>query len=255
MGTESRVVLVTGGTGKLGRRFLEGFSRLGDTLVFTTRDLARAEAVRDECLAWGATEAVAIQADLAAGDGGAHVVAACEAAGLRPHVLINNARDAENLAPEPDGFMPRARWNAEFEVGVVAAYTLTTLLARAPGTRLETVVNIGSIYGIAAANRRLYEQPDRESPIHYGVVKAALIHLTRELAVRLAPAVRVNAVSFGGVAGRAPAAFVERYGALCPAGRMLTEDDVFGPVRFLAGGEASGMTGHNLVVDGGWTIW
>lgn len=248
-------MLVTGGTGKLGRAFLEGFSRLGDTVVFTTRDAAAAASLRDRCLAWGATDAVAIQTDLATADGAAQVVSACEKAGLQPLTLVNNARDVGNLKPEPDGFMPHARWHAEFELGVVAAYALTMGLARAHGTRLEAVVNIGSMYGVTAANRRLYEQPERESPIHYGVVKAALIHLTKELAVRLAPEVRVNAVSFGGVGGRVTAAFEARYGALCPAGRMLTEQDVFGPVRFLAGPEASGMTGHNLVVDGGWTIW
>lgn len=255
MNTEPRVVLVTGGTGKLGRVFLEGFSRLGDTVVFTTRDTAAAGGLRDQCLAWGATDAHAVQADLAAAAGAGQAVSACEAANLHPHVLVNNARDVANLKAEPDGFMPHARWQAEFDLGVVAAYTLTMRLARARGTRLETVVNIGSMYGVTAANRRLYEQPDRESPIHYGVVKAALIHLTKELAVRLAPEVRVNAVSFGGVGGRATPAFEGRYGALCPAGRMLTEQDVFGPVSFLAGRDASGMTGHNLVVDGGWTIW
>jgi NAD(P)-dependent dehydrogenase (short-subunit alcohol dehydrogenase family) len=255
MSTESRVVLVTGGTGKLGRSFLQGFARLGHSVAFTTRDASQAAPLRDECLAWGAPAALAVEADLASADGVAHVIAGLDDAALQPAVLINSARSIENLRPETGGFVPRERWQREFELGVTAAYMLTMELARVAETKLDAVVNIASMYGVTAANRRLYDEPDRDSAIHYGVVKAALIHLTKELAVRLAPAVRVNAVSFGGVGGRVPAAFEARYAALCPSGRMLSHADVFGPVRFLAGEESSGMTGHNVVVDGGWTIW
>ena len=92
--------------------------------------------------------------------------------------------------------------------------------------------------------------------MNYGVTKAALIHLTKELAVRLAPrGISVNAVSYGGVEGRVDGGFRERYGRLCPTGRMLDDSQVFGAVKFLCSSDSSGMTGHNLIVDGGWTIW
>lgn len=255
MSTEARTVLVTGGTGKLGRSFLEGFARAGHPVAFTTRDAARATTLCDDCRAWGAPSALAIQADLSSADGVAHAVRALSAGDCAPVILVNNARNVANLAGGPDGVMPWVQWQHEFDLGVVAAYTLTMALARSEPARLESVVNIASIYGVTAMNQTLYDKPDQQAPVHYGVVKAALIHLTKELAVRLAPSVRVNAVSFGGVGGRVPPAFEARYAALCPSGRMLTDAEVFAPVRFLAGAEASGMTGHNLVVDGGWTIW
>jgi hypothetical protein len=124
------------------------------------------------------------------------------------------------------------------------------------GSRLRSVVNIGSQYGVVAANPSLYAEQDKGSPIHYGVAKAALIQLTRELAVRLAARkVRVNCLSLGGIEGRVDERFKERYARLCPQGRMLTDSDLTGPVEFLASDASAGMTGHNLVVDGGWTAW
>ncbi len=254
MTADTPVVLVTGGTGRLGQVFLRGFAEAGATVVFTTRDAAAAEDLRADCAQRGAGRVVAIEADLTADNGGAVVAAALAGHGLAPTVLVNNARSVTTLRVDADGTMPRAHWRGEFDLGVVAAYELTMALMRGE-SRLRSVINVASMYGVTAANRGLYDRPDTESAINYGVVKAALIHLTKELAVRLAPTVRVNAVSYGGVRGRASAAFEARYAALCPSGRMLSDADVFGPVAFLAGHDASGMTGHNLVVDGGWTIW
>jgi hypothetical protein len=146
-------------------------------------------------------------------------------------------------------------WMGEFMLDVVVPYRLTMMLASTRKSALESVVNISSIYGITAPNLRLYESAE-QSAINYGVCKAAQIHLTKELSVRLAPRkIRVNAISYGGIMGRVDEKFAKRYESLCPSGRMLEEADIAGPLRFLINGSASGITGHNLVVDGGWTVW
>src|SRR5207302_11172280 len=100
--------------------------------------------------------------------------------GLLPHFLVNNARDLANLKLAPDGMPSHEQWAAEFMLGVVVPLELTVALASTPGSPLEAVVNIASIYGMVAANPGLYDNPLVESPIHYGTVKAALLHLTRE---------------------------------------------------------------------------
>jgi len=144
----------------------------------------------------------------------------------------------------------------EFYLNVVAAYELTTRLVVQESCVLENIINISSIYGVVAPNQRLYLDPEKQSPIHYGVCKAALLHLTKELAVRLAPRnIRVNAISYGGVEGRVNEDFLDRYSALCPQGRMLNEADIAWPALFLAGRGAAGITGHNMMVDGGWSVW
>ncbi len=93
-------------------------------------------------------------------------------------------------------------------------------------------------------------------PVNYLAAKAAHIHLTHDLAVRLAKKnVRVNCISYGGIEGRVDEAFKERYAQMCPSGRMLNDSDLAGPVMFLLSEAASGVTGHNLVADGGWSLW
>jgi len=129
-------------------------------------------------------------------------------------------------------------------------------LAQQTNSNLESVVNIGSQYGVVAPNLNLYSERVIESSLHYGVAKAGMGHLTKELAIRLAGQdIRVNCVAFGGVEGRVGDDFKKRYSALCPLGRMLNESDLAGPVDLLLSSASSAITAHTLIVDGGWIVW
>jgi hypothetical protein len=197
-----------------------------------------------------------IALDLTRGDALEELASRLEAANVWPEGLVNNARAIANLELDSADEISRKSFTDELTLGVVVPYELTTTLAAHPESRLRSVINIASIYGLVAANPHLYDRPTKASPVHYGVTKAALLHLTRELASRLAPrGIRVNAVSFGGVDGRADEAFARRYAGMNPMARMLNDEDLAGPVTFLLSPAASGVTGHNLVVDGGWTVW
>lgn len=256
MSTEHSTVLITGATGKLGRNFAHGFARLCRNVAFTTRGGDAARSLEKECLDLGAPNVACVVVDLTSEDAPALIAGQLSKRKMLPDVLVNNARDLKYLEPGPDGRATRTGWQGELMLGVVLPHALTMALAELQGSPLKKVINVASIYGITATNLTLYPGTESAAPVHYGVAKAALIHLTKELAVRLAHRkIAVNAVSFGGVAGRAEPAFQERYGRLCPAGRMLDDAEVFGAVKFLASDDSSGMTGHNLVVDGGWTVW
>ena len=93
------------------------------------------------------------------------------------------------------------------------------------------------------------------NPAGYAASKGGLLQLTRYLATLLAPRVRVNAISPGGVWRDQPEAFHQRYLARTPLGRMATEEDLKGAIAYLASDLSAYVTGHNLVVDGGWTAW
>lgn len=250
-------ILITGGTGKLGSIFVDHFLKKGNTVVFTSRSHEKINQIQTHLPAYcnsGQLHGMVI--DLKKECALEQLTDFLNARNTWPCTLLNNARDIENLTVDDKGMPSRPGWLAEFLLDVVVPYELAMAIAHHKNAKLENIVNIASMYGLVAANPCLYDDPLRESPIHYSVAKAALIHLTKELAVRLASRkIRVNAISYGGVEGRVTDEFKARYAKLCPAGNMLSENDVVGAVDFLVSEMSKGMTGHNLVIDGGWSVW
>lgn len=252
---QERVVLITGGTGKIGRTLVTHLLSTGSKVIATGRSDASLSSLRAEHEDASA-RLVLFRVDFCEVSASAELAASVADAGLQPDALINNARNRDFLSIQDNGMVSRENFLGEYLVDVVAPYELTMALAQQPGSRLRHVVNIGSQYGIVAANPSLYDDPQRQSPIHYSVAKAALAHLTRELAVRLAPRqLRVNCIAFGGVEGRVDDAFKSRYSALCPQGRMLSDAEVVGPVEFLLNEDSSALTGQIINADGGWSVW
>ena len=93
------------------------------------------------------------------------------------------------------------------------------------------------------------------NPAAYAASKGGLIQLSRWLSTYLAPEVRVNTVTPGGVERGQSEPFKSRYENKTPLKRMATEEDVANAVEFLVDPKSSYITGHNLIVDGGWTAW
>ncbi|MGE0754107.1 MAG: SDR family oxidoreductase [Alphaproteobacteria bacterium] len=118
-----------------------------------------------------------------------------------------------------------------------------------------SVVNIGSIYGMVGPDHSLYEGTTMTNPAAYSASKGGLLSATRWLATVLAPKVRVNMVSPGGIERGQNEIFKERYHRRTPLGRMATEADVAGMVSFLLSPESAYITGQHMVIDGGWTAW
>lgn len=251
----SRSILITGATGKIGRVLTQHFLAAGDTVIATGRSPDGLQSLALE-LADAGGKLHTVQVDLLADGAAATVLEKLVQLGCMPDCLINNARNVAFLRTGEDGVVARQDFLDEFALDVVTPYQLVMALANATGSRLRAVVNIGSQYGSVAPNLRLYTDPHRQSPLQYGVAKAALAHLTKELAVRLADrGIRVNCVAFGGVEGRVDEAFKQRYAALCPSGRMLGEHELAGPVDMLLSDATSAVTGHVMMADGGWSVW
>lgn len=252
----SRTILITGGSGKFGRVLLQHFLAAGDTVVTTCRSDASLASLQHDHGDMAGNRFHAIQVDMTRPDQAEYLATCLRERGLIPGCLVNNARSLQYLGIGENGCVSRENFMGEFLMDVVVPYELTIALAAAPDSALQRVVNIGSMYGLVAANPSLYVDPVRQSPLQYGVAKAALVHLTKELAVRLSgQGVAVNCVAYGGVEGRVDEAFKARYGKLCPAGRMLREEEIPGPVAWLLSDACGAMTGQTLAVDGGWSVW
>jgi NAD(P)-dependent dehydrogenase (short-subunit alcohol dehydrogenase family) len=115
-------------------------------------------------------------------------------------------------------------------------------------------VNISSIYGSVGPDFTVYDGTEMTMPAAYAAIKGGVVNLTRYLAAYYGPyGVRINCVSPGGIFDQQPQSFVSAYEKKVPMRRMGIPEDIAAPVAFLLSDEAAYITGHNLMVDGGWT--
>lgn len=117
-----------------------------------------------------------------------------------------------------------------------------------------SIVNIASIYGVVGNDFTIYEGTNMNPPAAYSAIKGGIVNLTRYLASKYgAYGIRINCVSPGGIFDHQPAAFVKAYEKKVPLKRMANPDDIAPGVSFLLSDDAKYITGHNLIIDGGWT--
>lgn len=255
MDLTGRRALVTGAAGNIGRVIADTLAELGADLVLVDRHGSDYSVV-----ARGRGKVNTIDCDLESEDDRARLIAAVERGEGGLDVLVNNAAfvGTSDLAGWATDFAEQSvgTWRRALEVNLTAPFDLAKGLA--PTLRRSaggSIINIASVYGSYGPDYSLYEGTTMGNPAAYAASKGGLIQLTRWLATTLAPAVRVNAISPGGVFRNQPPQFVERYSARTPLGRMASEDDLRGAVAFLASDLSAYVTGQNLAIDGGWGTW
>lgn len=246
-----KTIFLTGATGRLGRHMLYALLDKNYRVIFTARNENKvAEVLAKTPHQQNATP---LYLDLQQPDALSMLLDQLKEQSIMIDCLINNAR---YLPDEAETVLDtRTKWMNEYALNVVFPYELSHALSITQESNLKNIINISSIYGMVAVNPNLYLPHETQSPLRYGVSKAALLHLTKEMAVRYAPDIRVNALSLGGVSGRASEHFQERYGKLCPQNRMVDMSEVTSALLFLVSDQSKGMTGQNIVLDGGWTAW
>ena len=147
-------------------------------------------------------------------------------------------------------------WERVVKVNLLAPFflvqSLTSLLHKSD---FASIVNISSIYGMSGPNHALYEGTDMTNPAAYAASKGGLTQLSKWLSTVLAPNIRVNTVTPGGIKRGQNERFIKRYEKLTPLNRMASDEDIAGAVAFLLSQDAGYITGQNIVVDGGWTVW
>lgn len=247
-------ILITGGTGKFGRQFVKHFANKGWQVLFTTTSQNNADTLIKELA--DDSRLISLIVDFTQPQAVLELVQRIKDDGYRVNHLVNNARSRSFLQTDSSGQTSREDFLAEYLLDVVVPYELSMALFNIQPSELVTITNIGSQYGIVAANPALYKDYPKQSPIQYGVAKAALMHLTKELAVRYSEAdIRVNCIAYGGVSGRVDESFEARYGKLTPSGRMLSESEIIGPLDFLISAHCKAINGQTIQADGGWTLW
>jgi len=260
MSLKGRRALVTGATGALGQVMIDTLAELGADLVLVDRPEADFQGLTETLIKrWGG-KVQHYHCDLEQQDQRTKLMDWLKSSGEGLNILVNNAAFVGTSGLQgwavPFEDQTVETWRRALEVNLTAVFDLcqglTPLLRAAKG---GCIVNIASIYGEYGPDWSLYEGTSMSNPAAYGASKGGLIQLTRWLATTIAPQVRVNAISPGGIARNQPEKFVQRYEAKTPLQRMATEDDFRGAVAYLASDLSCYVTGQNLAVDGGWGIW
>lgn len=255
-----RKALITGGAGHIGGAVAEGLAELGATVSILDLDQIACQERIDSLARHGGRQGVALSCDLIDEQAtrGALRKAIGAMGGL--DILVHCAAYV-GTTQVPGWSVPFDEqtvdaWDAAMRVNLTAAFVMVqeargALTASGHGS----VIFFGSTYGLVGPDMRLYQGTTMANAAGYAASKGGVLQLTRYLATVFSPQVRVNSITPGGVWRDQPDAFHRRYVARTPLGRMATEQDLKGAVVYLASDLSEYVTGHNLVVDGGWTAW
>ena len=265
---DGRVAIITGGAGLLGVRHGEAIASAGGVAVLADLRGADAEARAAEIAGAAGGTAVGMACDVTRPDSVEALLQSVTSRFGRVDILVNNAANNPKVEAPGQAFsrlenFPLDQWQADLAVGLTGPFLCAKIVGGALARqRRGVIVNISSEYGVIAPDQRLYLQPGLPSeqqpakPVSYTVVKAGLHGLTIYLATYWAEAgVRVNTITLGGVESGQPADFLARAAQRIPMGRMARPHDFQGALVYLCSDAAAFVTGANLVVDGGKTIW
>jgi len=262
----SRVAIVSGGGGLLGREFSKTLAQAGASVVVADIDERKSREVARELEGMG-LRALPVTVDVREPTSVAAMVAATLREWSRVDILVNSAALDPKFEPGrgaefSNAFeeFPLDTWNRALEVNLTGLFLCSQAAAR---PMLEAgqgvMINLCSTYGLVGPDQRIYQregQPPQFKPVYYSVTKAGVLGLTRYLAAYFTGKnIRVNALTPGGVRQDQDSKFVEEYAARTILGRMARSDEMNAALLFLASDASSYMTGANLVVDGGWTAW
>ncbi len=254
---KGKVALVTGGGGLIGPKFVEALLEAGARVVLADRDETRG------------TRIVSLLSKRFPKKVSFHFVDVTDEASVtelvwdtqkrfkRIDVLVNAAMAVGEGFNKPVEEYSWDKWNEVMQVNAGGAFLCSKAVAPVmKKNRGGAIINIGSIYGVVGADQRIYGDSGINSPAAYAASKGAVINLTRYLAVYWAKqGIRVNSISPGGVYNDHEPGFLKKYSDRTPLGRMLDKSELKGALVYLASPASSYVTGHNLMVDGGWTAW
>jgi NAD(P)-dependent dehydrogenase (short-subunit alcohol dehydrogenase family) len=256
---DGRIAVVTGGAGLYGLPISRALAEAGATVIIASRDVDACRRVAESFVGEGMS-AAGMALDLGDEVSIRDLVELSMANYGRIDILVNNAVTRQGMADLDK--LSREGWEEAQRINATGLMLMTqAVVARMLAQGSGNIINIGSIQGAVGPHFPVYGSTGMTSPVNYTYDKWAMVGFTKWIANRYGrEGIRCNCISPGGygpgVAERiGENEFTENYRRLTPLGRFCGEDDIKGAVVYLASDASSYVTGHNLMVDGGWTSW
>lgn len=251
---DGRVAVVTGGAGLIGYALAQGLATFGAHTFIADINEERAKkcaaeltakGLRSSALALDILDAASIQA------GVSEVLSKTGSLDVWVNSAYPKSKDW-GLAFEKVSI---EAWRAAVDSQMTSYCVCSREAAEAMrGQKRGSIINLGSTYGMVGPDFSIYEGTTLTMPAAYAAIKGGIINFTRYIASYYAKdGIRCNCISPGGVENSQSPQFVENYVRKTLIGRMAKADDIAGAAVFLASDASAYVTGHNLVVDGGWT--
>jgi NAD(P)-dependent dehydrogenase (short-subunit alcohol dehydrogenase family) len=258
---DHRVAIITGAAGLLGQQHAIALSDLGADLILVDVKREPCVALAGRLEANGQVKALGLVCDVTNKSSWEAVLDETLRHFGHVDILLNNAafttesRSTNYSAPFTE--FPVEDWNQILSVNLTGAFLGCQVIGRQMLQQNSgSIINVASLYGVVSPNHRMYPGTGIHQPVAYSVSKSGVIALTRYLGTLWAErGVRVNCITPGGVYNGHSDVFTERYGNLSPIKRMASAEEMRGAIVYLASNASAYCTGHNLVVDGGWTAW
>jgi len=256
---EGKVAIVTGGAGHLGTAISEALAEAGANVVVASRNVNNCRALAKK-LNQDYPKAIGLKLDVNLEESIFKLVEEVISKFGRLDILFNNAYSAKARKKLQE--MPVDEFESALHNGLTSYFCMIKACV-SPMKRAGkgSIVNIASMYGIIAPHFEVYRDKDEYfSPVNYHACKGGVVQMTRYMACYFAKDnIRVNAISPGPfpkpqIIQRDPW-FKEELARQNPMNRIGKPWELKGAALFLASDASSFITGHNLVVDGGWTIW
>ena len=258
---QNRTAIVTGGAGHIGLAICETLIELGATVWVMDLNQSACDERCSFLNSHGFSgKALPLLADLAKENETVSAIEHVSKNACRLDILIHAAAFI-GTTKYPGWAVPFEEqtvdaWDAAIRINMTAPFIMVKAsLPYMDRTGKASIIFINSIYGRQGPDNRLYEGTGMVTPAAYSASKGGLGQLTRHFSTILAPDIRVNSITAGGVERGQPDSFRQRYIERTPLKRMATEEDFKGAVAYLASDLSSYVTGSNIDVDGGWTSW
>jgi len=257
---KGRIALITGGAGHLGMAMGEALAEAGAQIIILDLDKEQAENTATRFKKkYGPLGHMGLAINLADKEAIAAVPQFIEKYYGQLDVLINCAAlvGSSGLKGWAKPFKEQDiyTWEKAMKVNLTGAfYLIQQCQILMEKSKAASIINVSSIYGVAGQKLSMYEGLDYLTPAAYAASKGGLVQLTRYLATVLAPQIRVNCISPGGIERDQDKTFADRYKKMTPLSRMGREEDFKGVTHFLASDLSAYVTGQNIIIDGGWSL-
>lgn len=255
---KGKTAVITGGAGYLGTAISETLAELGANLVLASRDLAKCKTKCEEIMQFadGSVQAIPLELDLLKKESVAGFFSRVHEHLNSIDILVNNAWSGNKNSWES---ITDQDWDYDINMSLNSVFRFTKAAFPELKRTRGVILNIASMYGHIGPDYRIYDGKEFANPPSYGAAKAGVIQFTKYLASFLSPyGIRVNALSPGAFPHpptQKHEKFMQLLSSKNPMNRIGQPDELKGAVALLCSDAGSYITGQNLCVDGGWTIW